>query len=121
MSSKILTKINDVIKEKAPINSNRSSKWGEVRKNHLKENPYCIVCGGTRKLEVHHIKPFHLYPELELEPSNLVTLCEDASYGIICHLFIGHMGSYRFQNPNVLEDAKKIREKITLAKELNKN
>ena len=26
----------------------------------------CQWCGGTTHLEVHHIKPFHLDPELEL-------------------------------------------------------
>lgn len=112
MSSKILIKINDTIKGKAPISSSRSSEWPKIRAKHLESNRVCIVCGGNRKLEVHHIIPFHVKPELELVSSNLVTLCEDGSDGIICHLAIGHLGSYKSYNENIVEDAKILNYKI---------
>lgn len=101
---------------KAPAGAKRSNKWPGVRKNHLKLNPQCAACGDTAKLEVHHIKPFHEHPELELEPSNLITLCESKSYGIICHLLIGHNGSYSRINPNVIEDSKHWYVKLTSQK-----
>lgn len=91
-----------------PINAKRSKEWSKVRKQHLIDNPCCAACGETKKVEVHHIKPFHLNPELELDPSNLITLCETATKGIICHLFIGHRGCYKDFNPNVREDAEAI-------------
>lgn len=90
----------------------RSRYWTKVRKEYLKKHSFCCVCGGKKKLQVHHIKPFHLYPELELEESNLITLCEFGKNGIICHLAVGHLGSYRSINENVLEDSKFWLEKI---------
>jgi 5-methylcytosine-specific restriction enzyme A len=107
MASTRLKHTRDIAQGKIPINGPlRSSRWAKVRKEHLEANPKCIVCEGTQQLNVHHIKPFHLHPELELDPNNLVTLCECASYGIICHLLIGHLGNYKNINPNSVEDAK---------------
>jgi len=107
MASTRLKHTRDIAQGKIPINGpQRSSQWAKVRKEHLEANPKCIVCEGTQQLNVHHIKPFHLHPELELDPNNLVTLCECASYGIICHLLIGHLGNYKNINPNSVEDAK---------------
>jgi hypothetical protein len=112
MASAVLTKINDILKGKAPMSASRSNEWPKVRDEHLKNNPTCVCCGGTKKLEVHHIQPFHLHPSLELEPSNLITLCEDASNGIICHLCLGHLGNYKSFNKDVVQDAKALGEKI---------
>lgn len=78
----------------------RSSKWSEVRKQHLKTSPNCIACGRNSKLEVHHKIPVHLNPELELEPSNLVTLCADP-----CHLLFGHLMNFKSYNKMVVEDS----------------
>lgn len=111
-----VTKIKDAVKGKASLSHTRSSRWPTVRKKHLKENSTCAVCGGTNKLEVHHIIPFHENRELELEPSNLITLCESKSFGVVCHLLFGHLGSYKKINPNVLEDTKTWREKINKRK-----
>ena len=94
----------------------RSSKWPKTRKKFLLENPCCAVCGRDNgKREVHHIKPFHLHPELELDPNNLITLCENKKNGVNCHLLFGHLGCYRSFNENVKKDAeewiKKIKER----------
>lgn len=96
--------IKDRVQGKAPKGAKRSSKWRKVRREHLKKHHKCAVCKSTRKLEVHHIIPFHLAPDLELEPKNLITLCENNKYGINCHLLIGHLGNYRRTNPNVQTD-----------------
>jgi hypothetical protein len=56
-------------------------------------------------MQVHHVKPFHLHPELELEESNLISLCMGDNE---CHLFIGHGDSFKCYNPNVREDAAKF-------------
>lgn len=84
----------------------RSSEWSEVRKAFLAKNYICAVCGGSVKLEVHHKKSYTTYPELELDPSNLIVLCESKSFGINCHEDIGHSGNYRFENTNVERDVK---------------
>lgn len=85
----------------------RSGKWETVRRKHLETQPACAVCGAKTDLEVHHVRPFHLYPELELEPENLLTLCNRG-----CHLLIGHLGSYQSWNPNARGDAAWWRERI---------
>ena len=109
----VLTHIKDVVQGKAPLGVKRSSKWPTVRKNHLKEHPSCAVCGGTKKLEVHHIKSFCEFPELELEPTNLITLCESKNKGgLNCHLIFGHLANYKLSNPTVAEDAKVWCEKL---------
>lgn len=99
----MLKHLKDVADGKTTIGHKRSSKWPGVRHNHLKLNPTCALCGGTEKLEVHHIEPFHLHPELELDPGNLITLCEGNSK-VTCHLWLGHLGNYKKINPNVVED-----------------
>jgi len=109
----IIKKIKDVIEGKASIAHGRSSKWPSVRKKHLDVNPVCALCAGKDKLEVHHIKPFHEHPELELEPTNLITLCESYSYGICCHRTVGHLGNYKKINPHAEIDAKIWNEKLT--------
>ncbi len=87
----------------------RSSEWPSVRRKHLEAFPYCAVCNGTKKLQVHHLRPFHLFPALELDPTNLATLCTRKKYGINCHLLVGHHGSFRKMNENCLKDIIYIR------------
>ena len=104
--------IKDVVQGKADIGDKRSSKWETVRKNFLKTNSTCAVCGGREKLEVHHKQPFCDHPELELDPSNLMTLCESKSHGVTCHLFFGHLGNYRSINKDVDRDVQIWNDKI---------
>lgn len=98
-------KIKDVLQGKAPFSAKRSSQWARVRAKHLQTQPVCSVCGGSSALEVHHILPFHSHPDLELTPSNLITLCEAKKNGVNCHLWFGHLGDYRAVNHSVVNDA----------------
>lgn len=77
----------------------RSSKWHGVRDAYHTAHPACEACGGNDDIEVHHVRPFHLWSEMELEPTNLITLCQR------CHILIGHLGNYRAYNPLVREYA----------------
>ena len=95
----LIQQLLDRVHDKAPKGAKRSSKWRKVRKQHLKEHSACAVCESKKKVEVHHKTPFHISPELELEPDNLVSLCENKKYGINCHLLIGHLGNYKRTNP----------------------
>lgn len=90
----------------------RSSKWNDLRYSHLLKHPVCAVCGGNKKVEVHHIKPVHLFPDLELDNQNLITLCEGKKY-VNCHLFFGHLGSYIRFNPDVKKDAEIFNNKLS--------
>lgn len=100
----MISQIRDKLQGRVPQGSKRSSQWSRVRKEYLDQNPKCAVCGGVKSLEVHHKRPFHLHPELELDPSNLITLCE-ASKTFNCHRLIGHLNNYRGWNPDVEKDA----------------
>jgi hypothetical protein len=95
----------DRVQGKAPKGARRHKTWRKVRSSHILKHPRCAVCGLTTKLEVHHVIPFHIAPALELEPSNLLTLCENGKYGIRCHQLIGHLGSYQRVNPAAWSDA----------------
>ena len=86
----------------------RSSEWVSVRNEFVRLHPRCEACGSGYQLNVHHIKPFHLYPELELDEGNLITLCREH------HFRIGHdpdgkgpaKPNWSASNPNVRTDAK---------------
>jgi 5-methylcytosine-specific restriction endonuclease McrA len=71
----------------------RSPLWGKVRAAHLLKEPVCQICGGTKKITVHHLLPYHVDRTLELDPTNLMTLCEGAGNGNH-HLIFGHFGNY---------------------------
>lgn len=85
----------------------RSPKWSKVRKDHLKQNPCCAACGAKNKQEVHHIKPVHLFPDLELDVSNLITLCADP-----CHITFGHLMNFKSWNEDVSKDCSVYYNKI---------
>lgn len=94
----------------APPEGERSGKWTTVRNRFVEDHPVCEACGGDDDLNVHHIMPFHESPELELEASNLITLCRDH------HFDIGHdpdgpegprTPNWKLSNPHVRSDARK--------------
>ena len=54
-----------------------STKWKHkraeiIRRDHKK----CKICGSENELQVHHIYSLDTNPELRLENSNLITLCD---------------------------------------------
>lgn len=90
--------------------SPRSPHWPQCRKDFLKSkgNDVCFICGTNVFLNVHHKKPYHLFPELELNPSNLITLCETPTHN--CHFIIGHCLNWTMYNPKVVELATFLKE-----------
>ena len=93
----------DVKKGKPAVE--RSPQWSAVRNRHLKLHPMCEACGSIDHIQVHHIKPFHLFPELELEPTNLISICEkivadDDKTNDNHHLQLGHNGDFHNNNKN---------------------
>ena len=80
----------------------RSSQWSRVRRDFLKSHPSCAVCGRSKELSVHHKQPFHLFPHRELDPVNLITLCESA--GMNCHITFGHLGNFKSYNETIEDD-----------------
>jgi hypothetical protein len=88
----------------------RSSAWRSIRKKHLENNPRCEACGARERVVPHHIVPVHVDPSRELDPQNLVSLCESRTFN--CHLFFGHLKRWDRHNPRVLEDARTWRARI---------
>lgn len=88
----------------------RSPKWKKLRLEHVKNNPRCAVCGGTFNVVPHHIVPFHEDPSKELDPDNLISLCEGNAFN--CHFFFGHLRNWCKYNPDIVEDARIWSEKI---------
>lgn len=68
----------------SPRMQSRGSGWQRVRAAHLEKHPACEACGSIEALNVHHIQTVMERPDLELEPSNLLTLCREH------HFRIGH-------------------------------
>lgn len=87
----------------------RSPEWSRVAHEHLLHEPACVACGYRgRGLQVHHIRPFHLHPELELDPNNLITLCEVK--GRDHHLLIGHLDNWDSYNLQVRDDTRRYHD-----------
>jgi hypothetical protein len=66
---------------------------------YRKAHPTCEATGRT-PVEVHHIKPVELFPELAADPSNFISL-----YARAGHLVIGHAGDWKDYVENVREIA----------------
>ena len=87
----------------------RSPKWQALAKQFLK-GKVCAVCGRKESVIAHHKIPFHVHPELELEESNLIPLCEGRT--VNCHLAVGHLFSWKSYNPSIEDDALVMRSKV---------
>ena len=95
----MINPITQVQKYFALHGTKRSPEWHKVEKMHIAVQGWCMYCGGTQNLQVHHVEPFHLDPTKELDMTNLITLCE--KIGSDCHLHIGHLGNWKNFNPQV--------------------
>jgi 5-methylcytosine-specific restriction enzyme A len=91
----------------AAVLEGRSPHWPALERDVVKEEWQCRACGATAGLEVHHVRPFHLYPELELTRANLMVLCRR------CHWLLGH-GSKSWSDwiPTAPADAAAMRRRI---------
>lgn len=92
----------------------RSPAWPHVEKAVLHLHPHCAACGPDKPVkgrQVHHMLPFHYCialgrPDLELDPRNLIVLCEtehddpEANH----HLLLGHLGNFKSDNVHVADD-----------------
>jgi 5-methylcytosine-specific restriction enzyme A len=87
----------------------RSPKWPALCKRFLKGKA-CAACGRAVNVVAHHKQPFHLHPELELDESNLIPLCEGRT--VNCHLAIGHLFSWKSINAEVEADAAYVNNKV---------
>jgi 5-methylcytosine-specific restriction endonuclease McrA len=96
----------------------RSPEWKSVRKTHLMSYPCCAICGlqSISNLEVHHVLPFCLFPTLELDPNNLITLCEIGIDG--CHSDFGHPLGTQSYNPIIRQHAALLNKDFSRLEEM---
>ena len=66
---------------KKKLKSQQRKAWAALSLKLRTETPYCQKCGSVNHLQVHHLLPRKLYPQLLLEEWNLVVLCPK------CHNF----------------------------------
>ena len=57
----------------------------------------CAWCDSTAKLEVHHLWPQHVRPDLAHDTNNMIVLCRR------CHFCIGHRCNFKRVVTNVVE------------------
>lgn len=75
----------------------RSGKWPAFLRDFLKAHRQCEGCGRAAATG-HHRRPFHLFPDLELDPSNIAAVC------VGCHWVICHCGDWKLYVPTVRAD-----------------
>lgn len=92
----------------------RSPHWGPLRRKLITSVGQCSACGTAKRLEAHHVVPFDLAPERELDPFNLIVLCRDD------HFTFGHFKNWRRWNPNVRQDVANYRSGLEKAKEADR-
>ena len=84
---------------RAPDGASLNWGWQRCRKEFLKKvGKICMACGGKKKIQVHHILPRHIRPDLACDHTNLIVLC-----GKGCHLRLGHLGSYFTYNAAIFK------------------
>lgn len=100
-----------VVRNPSYVTKNARKQWA-VRKallTHRKNHPVCEATGKTTRLQVHHLIPVSVRPDLAGQSSNLITLERDA------HLVIGHAGDYKAYVTNVRELCTSMRIQRTKA------
>lgn len=102
--------LDPAVNEPLALSAPRSPEWPLVRAAHLRFEPECVACGSRTALSVHHVEPFHLNPGRELDPGNLVTLCECPAHN--CHLIFGHVLNWQLGNPDARSDARRYRMRM---------
>jgi 5-methylcytosine-specific restriction enzyme A len=86
----------------------RSGKWPRLERIHLADHPFCEVCGTKEEVVGHHMLPFHLFPEHELDPDNIISLCNSRLH----HILVGHGMNFKDYNPDVKKDAAHLKKMI---------
>ena len=60
----------------------KTPEFRALKKIVLRDFPFCVMCGNTSHLHIHHIKTRRECPELAFDKKNLITLCRS------CHAHI---------------------------------
>lgn len=89
-----------------PVTFYDSRAWKKLRLRVFKAYfPICMKCGGTKILQVDHIKPRSLFPELELRFNNMQILCRECNMEKSNKNCIDYRG--RFAELDIVKEANK--------------
>lgn len=74
------------------VTHNARRAWAVTKsmRAYRQEHPACQYCGRSARVQVHHIEPVSVTPELAADAENFLTLCAKR-----CHITIGHAGNYK--------------------------
>lgn len=64
-----------LILQKASLYSPQTIKRDLYKK--IKNNKVCVICGESKDLDLHHVKPIRDYPELKYRLDNLKPICKN--------------------------------------------
>jgi len=54
----------------------KSPEYAKARRDALRRDKYkCRKCGSNKRMQVHHIRPYHSNPSLLCDLNNLISLC----------------------------------------------
>lgn len=82
-------------------------EWRRARNLYISAHYECAMCGIRKKLEVHHVVPYHVSEKLRYDQSNLITLCRE------CHFRFGHGRNWHKSNPDVRNLCKQAQESLS--------
>jgi hypothetical protein len=89
----------------------RASRWRVVRAAHLRKEPACAACGRSVDVVAHHVIPVSFDESRELDPENLLTLCDYP-----CHIVFGHLMNFHCYNKDVRKMVAEYRRAVNKRK-----
>lgn len=82
-------------------------EWRRARNLYILGHNHCEMCGTDKKLEVHHVVPYHVSVQLRYDQANLITLCRE------CHFRFGHGRNWHKSNSDVRNLCKHAKESLS--------
>ncbi len=86
--------IRFVVRNPSYVTKNARKAWATRKSMNAfrdkPENAECGWCGRSKKLEVHHIQPVSVAPDIAADHNNMIMLCRKPA----CHQVVGHDGDF---------------------------
>lgn len=80
----------------------RDPRFPARERDFLRRHPACVGCGRPATT-AHHVIPFHVRPDLEMDEGNWAAVEKD------CHYVIGHQRNWRKWNDRFWETVAELR------------